>query len=116
MRRKSLYRDQQNNTKPCWLFSRHGSLYFLLCFIEKIAVKELPHGNLQSVANLLDGYHAGILALLVEHTVDGGRRNAGNIRQRVYSEVVLLAKLYDPVIKEFTINRVGYIANLKTVL
>ena len=83
--------------EPCWLFSRHGSLYLLLCFIEKFAVKELPHGDLQSVANLLDGDYTGILALLIEHTVNGGRRNAGNIRQRVYSEVMLLAKLYDPV-------------------
>ena len=74
---------------------------FLLSAVKQRIVKELAHGDLQPVADLFDGYNAGVLALLVEHTVDGRRRHAADIRQRVDGDVPLVAQIDDALCYRF---------------
>ena len=45
---------------------------FLLDVIKEVVIKEFSEGNTQPVAELLQGNHAGILTLGVEHAVNGG--------------------------------------------
>ena len=74
---------------------------FLLGAVEQRIIKELAHGDFQSVADLFDGYDAGVLALLVEHTVDGRGRYTADIRQRVDGDIPLVAQIDDALCYRF---------------
>ena len=69
---------------------------FLLQIVEELGIEELADGDIHSVANLLKRYDAGVHALLIEHTVNGGRRNPGGVRQRVDRDLLLLAECKNP--------------------
>lgn len=45
---------------------------FLLNVVKEIVIKELPQGNSQSVAELLQGNDTGVFALRVKHAVNRG--------------------------------------------
>lgn len=64
---------------------------FLLQIVEEIGVEELADGDVHAVADLLERYDAGVHALLIEHTVNGGRRNPGSIGKRINCQLLLAA-------------------------
>lgn len=64
--------------------------YFILQIVEQVAVEEFAEADFQSIADLLNRHDAGILALLVQHTVNSRRRNAGHIRKRVDCQIAFI--------------------------
>lgn len=74
---------------------------FLFRAVKQRIVEELADGDFQPVADLFDGDDAGILTFLVEHTVDGRRRHAADIRQRVDRDVPLIAQIDDALCYRF---------------
>ena len=74
---------------------------FLFRAVKQRIVEELAHGNLQPVADLFDGDDTGILAFLIEHTVDGRGRHTTDIRQRVDRDIPLVAQIDDALCYRF---------------
>lgn len=74
---------------------------FLLQIVEEIGVEELADGDIHTVADLFERYDAGVHALLIEHAVNGGRRNPGGVRQRVDRDLLLLAERKNPLCNRF---------------
>ena len=74
---------------------------FLLSAVEQRIVEELAYGDLQTVADLFDRNDAGILTLLVEHTVDGRGRHTADVRQRVDRNIPLVAQIDDALCYRF---------------
>lgn len=74
---------------------------FLLQPFELNRIEELPQGDVESLAYPLDGYHARVLALIVEDALDGGLRDTCNMAQGVGRDVPFPAKLPYPACDSF---------------
>ena len=74
---------------------------FLFRAVKQRIVEEFAHGDLQAIADFLDRNDAGILALLIEHAVDGRGRHAADIRQRVDRDIPLVAQIDDALCYRF---------------
>lgn len=57
--------------------------------LEQWVVEKLSQADSQSVAELLDGHDTGVLALCVQHTVNGGRRYPAEVCKGVHRHIPL---------------------------
>lgn len=66
--------------------------YLLLQVVEKITIEEGAQGDAETVTQFFERYDPRILALFVQHTVNGGGRDARKVGEGVHGNIPLVAK------------------------